>query len=161
MAPISQKSNARVTFRCYDPGDGRGGFHGWYDSLPGNIRAEIDAALEVLSRRRRPWPETIYDQLHGKCYGLTEVKIAVPKPPVAKRSAGATGAADTTDDETDQEPDHYRILAWEGPGRHDITLLDGFKKENNSDYGSHCKKALRRRDGVKKDGRRAQPCEFP
>lgn len=152
MAKLSQKSNDRITFLCYAPGADGGGFDAWYSSLPPEVQAEVDAALETLQKSKRPWPASMYEALHGSCYGLTEIKIAVQH------------VADTNDDpsdEDDPEHDHYRILAWEGPSKKQVTLLVGFKKENNSDYAAPCRSALRRRDGVKKDERRARVWDVP
>ena len=143
MPKISQKSTAKFSFRCYDPAGGNGGIHEWYDGLPVEVQAETDAVLETLFNTRRPWPDALYAELRGGCHPLCEVKITV------SRQHG------------DQEvEDHYRILAWQGPGRNEVTLLLGFKKENN-DYATHCHTALRRRDGVRKNGQKAPACAFP
>jgi hypothetical protein len=150
MARESQKSNARVRFRCYGLGGNSGSIHAWYDSLPAEVQAGVDAVLETLGNSRRPWPNTLFERLHGACYGLAEIKIEVEQ---------TTG--ETTEPDAEVPPEHYRILVWEGQGRNDVTLLYGFKKENNADYGPACRSALRRRDGVKKDANRAPPCAFP
>lgn len=145
MPKLSQKSNDRVIYRCYDPSGDNGGFHEWYYGLPATVQAEIDAALNVLRYSRQPWPSTLYEKLHGACYGLAEIKIAV----------------DAEQPEKEEGKDHYRILVFEGPRRKEITLLFGFKKENTSNYGPACRSARQRRDGVKKDGNRARLCTFP
>lgn len=155
MARESQKSNARVRFRCYNPSENGGGFHAWYDGLPAEVQGVADATLETLLNSRRPWPDALYERLRGACYGLAEIKIEVERPDAER---------DDDDEEAEDAEvptEHYRILAWEGPGRNDITLLFGFKKENNADYGPACRSALRRRDGVKRNGKRAKPCAFP
>jgi hypothetical protein len=146
MARVSQKSNAQVTIRCYDPGGNGGGIHEWYDSLDGRVQAPVDAALETLANSRRPWPETLFEALKGDCYGLTEVRIAVVKD---------------DDDDEEQDAEQYRILVWDDPSERIVTLLYGFKKEKTSDYSQPCRSALRRKDNVRKHHERARPCVFP
>lgn len=143
MARLAQKSNARFSFRCYAPGGADGGIHAWYDALPIEVQAEIDATLETLTNSRRPWPSSLFEKLRGGCHPLSEIKIAIPD-----------------DENPDADPAQYRILAWEGPDDNEVTLLYGFKKETN-DYSSYCHAALRRRDGVRKNGKKAPKCIFP
>jgi hypothetical protein len=153
MQKLSQKSNDRVEFLYYALGKPEGGFDGWYAGLPPEVQAEIDVSLETLLNSKRPWPITRYEALHGAWYGLTEIKVAVP-------CQESTDEASPEDDDND-DCDHYRILAWEGPRRNCITLLVGFKKEKTSDYAQPGRSALRRRDGVKKDERRATRWNVP
>lgn len=125
-----------ATLRCYDPNDAGGGVHGWYQRLPPAGRAAIDAALEDLS------DEALLDNLpqlkplRGKCVGLDEVIIDTPTV-------------------------LYRVLCFRGPNRGDLTLLFGFEKQGNFDYGPACWSAQRRKEGVIHDGRRAPRCRFP
>lgn len=123
------------TLRCYDLGHD-GGFRGWCDSQDPEIQAEIDTALEILVAQSALVDSATYEELRGKCAGLSEVKVDV-------------GA------------DKFRLLGFEGPGRREFTLLLGFCKETNADYGRQCPKALKRKEGVLKDARRAPICSFP
>jgi hypothetical protein len=140
MTNLSQKSDDIWLFRCYGPGDEQGGFNGWYAGLPAKVRAEIDAALEILTASKK-WPEALYEELHGGGEGLAEIKVEVP-----------------TNDPKKSE--HYRLLGFRSaPG--EFVILNGFKKERTSDYGPAIASALRRKQGVERDGKRASPCQFP
>ena len=57
------------SFLCYDPSGERMGFHAWYDALPPALMAEVDRALDLLSREKR-WVEAFYKELDGACEGL-------------------------------------------------------------------------------------------
>ena len=137
MQLVSQKSDDIPDLRCYTlPKSGRG-LHVWYDSLPGQIRAAIDAALESLEYED-DWNDLPQvKRLRGACRGLTEILV-------------------------DVENRHFRILGFEGPWRGAFTLLFGFEKPRGSrDYGAACVTAHHRRRGVEHDARRAAPCTFP
>jgi len=121
--------------RCYRAGRG-GGFEDWYDLQAPEIQAEIDATLDILVWQRDLSENSTYEDLRGKCRGLGEIRVDV-----------ADGK--------------FRILGFKGPGRREFTLLVGFRKKTNADYGVECPKALRRKEGVKKDGKRAPVCAFP
>lgn len=131
-----------VAFRCYDPSaNGSGGIHTWYNGLDPVFRAEIDSALEllVLEKSLDDTPEV--KVLRGICAGLTEIKIDFK-----------IGKTDI----------NLRILGFEGPDKNEFTLLSGFQKnKNNAVYGAECSKAIERKEGVIRDGRRAPPCGFP
>ncbi len=131
--------------RCYRPTGDSGGFRSWYDTLIEAVQAEIDAVLELLETSRPPWPETLYAPLHGSCEGLVEIRIEFL----------SEGDDSNDSDDEGEEPEQYRILAFEGPDQRELTVLYGFKKTTNADYGPACRAALNRRDGVKKDVRRA------
>jgi hypothetical protein len=141
---ISQKSDDIWTFRCYHLGDG---IHGWYDALSGRAQAKVDTALGILAVMPQWDRQALYDDLHGFCEGLGEIRIEVPMLPGEKN--GSDGVH------------HYRILGFKGPGRREFTLLFPFKKSDNFQYGDACKAALKRKDGVKRDGSRAPICSFP
>ncbi|SEC70490.1 hypothetical protein SAMN05444161_1667 [Rhizobiales bacterium GAS191] len=146
-AVISQKSYDFWQFKCYDPSGTGGGIHEWYDGLSEDVRAQIDAAIEVLAITRTWDREAIYEDLRGACDGLGEIRIDVPKGPGEQNGSG---------------PFHlYRILGFAGPGRREFTLLCGFKKDGTFDYGPACASAHRRKEGVTKDGRKAPSCRFP
>jgi len=151
-----QKSNDLWRFKCYDPG-GQGGIHDWYDNLPEDVQAEVDAALETLGNTRGEWPTVLHERLRGACYPLAEIKIEVDQDDLDDEARDIREGAGESED----RKNHYRILGFEGPGRREFTLLCGFKKENNSDYGPACRSAKQRREGVIKDGQRARPCNFP
>jgi|SRR5882672_386212 len=149
MAKISQKSNDYWTFRCYGSHGGERGIHAWYGGLRPEVQAAFDAAMETLAASRRStWPG-LYEELRGSGEGLTKIEIAVPK----------LGADPDSEDDDDME--QHRILCFEGPNRNEITLLYGFEKNIDSDYGPAIRSALKRKDGVLRDGNRAQPCNFP
>ena len=137
MIIISQKRDDFWLFRCYAVG-GVGSYNGWYASLSVRVRTEIDNVLDILAATRN-WPEELGKELRGACDGLAEIIVEVPG--------------------TDETTDNYRLLGFFGPEQMEFTLLFGFKKENNSDYGAACRSALTRREGVVRDGRRAPPCE--
>jgi hypothetical protein len=128
-----------ANLRCYDPKGAGGGVHGWYASLPDNVQAAIDAALENIRDESDLDGLPQLKALRGVCDGLDEITIDLDKS--AK----------------------YRILCFRGPNRGDLTLLFGFKKSprGNIDYGPHCWSAIKRKEGVIHDGRRAPPCRFP
>jgi hypothetical protein len=134
-------------FRCYDPSTpSRGGFHEWYDVLPPAIAAEVDQALNVLSREKK-WGLPEYKDLDGKCSGLGEIRIDI--------------AQASDDPEKELPPLCFRILGFEGPEKRQFTLLVGFQKITGSEYSVECPKALQRKKGVLKDGSRAPQCYFP
>jgi hypothetical protein len=130
-----------VSFRCYDPSsDRRGGIHGWYARLLPEIRAEFDAALETLQYVASLSGRPDVEAMRGACAGLTEVKIDV---------------------QLEDEEVHIRLLGVHGPGRREFTILGAMQKQSDADYGRACRSALRRKQRVERDGRRALPCQFP
>lgn len=143
MPSLSQKSDDAWTFRCYAAKGQGGSFDGWYASRTPEVQAEIDAALEILAKARK-WELPYFDNLHGACEGLGEIRIDV-----------------TRESASGEKRECYRILGFNGPERRDFTLLCGFLKVTGSEYSRECRKAHRRKDGVTKDGRRASICEFP
>ena len=140
MIIISQKRDDIWQFRCYVAG-GAGSYDGWQAGLPEEVQTEIDNVLDILAATRH-WPNgpnELTEEMRGACEGLVEIRIEFP------------GA--------DERQEHYRILGFAGPGKMEFTLLLGFKETNTSDYGPACRSALRRKEGVIKDGNRAPPCE--
>jgi hypothetical protein len=137
MIIISQKRDDFWLFRCYALG-GTGSYNGWYASLPVQVQTEIDNVLEILGATRK-WPKELAKELEGSCEGLAEIIVEL------------LGA--------DEQSEHYRLLGFFGPGRMEFTLLVGFRKTTDSDYGAACRSALTRKEGVIRDGRRAPPCE--
>jgi hypothetical protein len=127
---LSQKSDDMWTLRCYCLGRD-GGFRGWYDSQDADLKAKIDYTLELLCALSDWSKSPFYEDLRGKCSGLGEIKV-------------------------DTHEAHYRLLGFRGPRKGEFTLLVGFKKETNADYATECPKALRRQEGVLKDGERAE-----
>lgn len=133
------------TFRCYDPSDNRGGFYEWYDALDPQVMAEVDQALDILGRERE-WGPPTYKDLGGACQGLGEIRIDV----------------EIEGDRSDESRiRNFRILGAYGPRRREFILLCAFEKISGAEYAVECPRALRRLDGVLRDGRRAPPCEFP
>jgi hypothetical protein len=118
------------TYRCYCLGQD-GGFRSWYDSQDAELQAKIDYTLELLSAVSDWSQSQFYEDLRGACEGLGEIKV-------------------------DTATRCCRLLGFRGPGRRDFTLLCGFIKVANADYGRECPRALKRRDGVLKDGERAE-----
>jgi hypothetical protein len=132
------------TFRCYDPfREDRGGFHGWYDALTGDVMAEVDQALDILSRERVGLPT--YKDLDGRCAGLGEIRIDV--------------SIEASNDEGGLRK--FRILGFQGPNKREFSLLAGFEKITGAEYATECPKAQQRMKGVMRDGSRAPPCAFP
>jgi hypothetical protein len=130
-----------VAFRCYDPSDdGTGGIHRWYNQLPDAIQGEIDAVLEAMQLETSLASHPLTDVMRGACRGLTRITI----------KAVHLG-----------EEIHIRILGFDGPERRQFTLLRGFEKLADADYGKACWAALRQKEGVERDGVRAPPCQFP
>jgi Phage derived protein Gp49-like (DUF891) len=137
----SENAMAFWSFLCYDPSGGeRMGFHAWYDALPPALMAEVDRALDLLSRERR-WVEGFYKELDGACEGLGEIRIDAPSPSNTKICV--------------------RILGFTDLRKRVFHLLVGFEKTAGDEYRVECPRALRRKQGVLKDGSRAPPCEFP
>lgn len=153
MTLESQKSNEYITFRCYSKGVG---IDEWREGLADEVQSAMDAVLETLSwSPRRTWPETLFEPLHGACADLHAVRIEVPI------TVDEDNPSDTPDEKGD-DCAHWRIIAFEGPNRNEVTLLYGFEETNSSDYGPACRSAQERRTGVEKDGiRRAPKCSFP
>ena len=122
---------------CYTLPKSGQGIHTWYDSLDGEIRAAIDAALENLAEETN-WDDLPqFKHLRGKCRYLSEIEVDVGER-------------------------HFRILGFDGPTRGQFTLLFGFEKRRGSiDYGPACSTAHHRKRGVIRDARRAAPCQFP
>jgi hypothetical protein len=137
MIVISQKRDDFWLFRCYDLG-GSGSYNGWYATLPVYVQTEIDNVLEILAATRE-WPKELAKELRGSCEGLAEIIIELLGP--------------------DEQPVPYRLLGFFGPERRQFTLLFGFRKKIDSDYGPACRSALVRKEGVLKDGNRAPACE--
>ena len=127
------------TIRCYDPSSGgNGGIHSWYNLLPGDVKAAVDAALELVATEQgllRDLP--YYKELRGHCQDLDEVIVNL-----------ADGRL-------------FRVLTFKGPGRRDCTLLFGFEKTSTADYGQACDSARWRKQGVERDEKRAPGCQFP
>jgi hypothetical protein len=123
------------TLRCYYLGQD-GGFRGWYDSQDAEIQAKIDYTLELLVALPDWSKSPFFADLRGRCVGLGEVKV----------DAGNA---------------HYRLLGFYGPNKREFTLLCGFLKVTNADYGTECPKALKRKEGVLKDGERAEVWPVP
>jgi hypothetical protein len=122
------------TVRCYCLGQD-GGFRGWYDSQPNEVKARIHSVLELLCALPH-WRQTpFYEPLRGKCDGLGEIKVELQ------------GA-------------HYRFLGYEDSDKGEFTILRWFRKETNADYGSHCPQALKRKEQVLKDASRSEPWPF-
>jgi hypothetical protein len=113
--------------------------HAWYEALPEAAQAAVDAALENLADEDDLNNLPQLKQLRGKCEGLDELLIDLP------------------------DGSKYRILCFRGPNDDDLTLLFGFPKSppGHVDYGPHCWSALKRKEGVIRDGRRAPSCRFP
>ena len=128
-----------VALRCYDPSGHGGGIHLWYAQSSDDVRATIDAALEVLAEEAGLSGLPHVKALRGACRGLHEVIV--------------------------NTEDHrlFRILGFEGPSTGEFTLLLGLEKtqRGNIEYGPACASALQRKRGVLRDGRRAPPCRFP
>jgi hypothetical protein len=120
--------------RCYCLGQD-GGFRGWYDSQDDEIKARIEYALELLPAVPSLEATPFYGELRGKCEGIGEVKVDI-------------GNA------------HFRLLAYEDKGKHELTILRWFRKVTNADYGSHCPQALKRKEQVLKDASRTEPWPF-
>jgi len=137
-----------VAFRCYDPSaDQTGGVHSWYNGLPPNFRAEIDALLELLALENDLNGIAEVKPLHGACKGLTEIKIDFVMNKDGKKK---------------QKHIHLRILGFDGPAKGEFTLLTGFEKvSHNAAYGHYCRSAHERKSGVIRDGRKAKLCGFP
>jgi hypothetical protein len=127
------------SYRCYDPSaSGGGGIHTWYDPLPADVRAAIDATLELLAHEDDWEGHPQVEMLRGACEGLSEIKIDMP------------------------DGRKFRILGFDGPRRREFTLLYGFDKSpGHVDYGPHCHSALWRKHAVERNNSRAIPCTFP
>lgn len=127
------------TIRCYDPSSsGTGGIHSWYNLLPGNVKAAVDAALELVAAEQGSLQDLpYYKELRGHCQDLDEVIVNL-----------ADGRL-------------FRILTFRGPRRRDCTLLFGFEKTSNADYRQACDSARWRKQGVERDAKRAPECQFP
>jgi Phage derived protein Gp49-like (DUF891) len=132
---LSQKSDDMGTLRCYCLGQ-RGGFRGWYDSQDADLQAKIDFTLELLAALPNWSRSPFYGELRGACEGLGEIRV-------------------------DTETVHCRLLGFQGPGKHEFTVLGWFNKSTNADYGAECSKALKRKEGVLKDGERAEVWPVP
>ncbi len=120
--------------------------HDWYDALPAAVMAEVDQALDVLSREKK-WSAPEYKDLSGDCSGLGEIRIDIAQ------------VSDGQDE--DLPPLCFRILGFAGPDKKQFTLLVGFQKITGAEYSVECPRALRRKKGVLKDGSRAPQCYFP
>jgi hypothetical protein len=123
------------TLRCYCLGQD-GGFRGWYDSQDADLQAKIDFTLELLAALPDWSRSPFYAELRGACKGLGEIKV-------------------------DTETVHCRLLSFQGPGKHEFTVLGWFNKRTNADYGAECPRALKRKEGVLKDGERAEVWPVP
>lgn len=138
MPKLSQKSDDKWRFRCYDPGRNRGGFHKWYDAQAPEIQAEIDSVVTILAATRH-WDRPLFAELAGHCEGLSELIVEVG-----------------TDE---REILHVRILGFLGPKDGDFTMLRGFIKESGSEYGRECQKAKEWMRVIMKDRKRAPEFE--
>lgn len=138
QAKISQICDDMWKIRCYDPSAIRGGIHSWYDLLPGEVMAAVDATIEMMAMEPGQLTDLPhYKELRGACKGLDEIIIDL------------------------DDGRKFRVLTYRGPNRRDCTLLFGFEKLNNKQYGPHCHSAHWRKDGVERNGGRAPDCDFP
>jgi hypothetical protein len=148
-----------VAFRCYS-GFSVGGQHeeAWRAALPPEFNAEVDAELELLQYHRTLEDKRHFKALHGRCAGLTEVRIEFELERDDPRSQN-----ERTQRRKGRRPKRpkvaIRILGF-GTAV-DFVLLYGFRKLGGPDYGPACHAALNRKTGVERDGGRARPCRFP
>lgn len=143
-----------VAFRCYS------GRHddAWRAPIPSEFNGEVDAELELLQRHRTLEDERYFKPLHGRCAGLTEVRIEFELDPDDPRSRN-DGMARRRRGRPKRPKIVIRILGFGTAD--DFVLLYGFRKRGERDYGRACHVALNRRTGVARDGRRARPYRFP
>ena len=146
MRRISQKSDEIWSFRCYGPGDSIGGFDAWHNQASVQFKAHFAIVIQILLHQR-DWGEPHYKDLTGRCAGLGEIIITVK---VSKR-VGKKNEIVT---------EHYRVLGF-ADYKKVFVLLDGFQKISGDEYRIACPRALKRKEGVLKDGSRAQYCQFP
>lgn len=146
MKKISQTSDDFFTLRCYLTHDGQDVIDAWFSIQSPEIQAAFLTALKTLRGvRRKFWRTALFDELgHGgqtACVGLRRVKI------VHKPKGG-------------QPPEQQRILAFEGPGSCELTMLMGFNKDCDPDYSISCPIAQMRKAEVEDDPSRSCECKF-
>jgi hypothetical protein len=145
-----------VEFRCYDPSNnGTGGIHHWYHKeITPEVRAGIDAALELMSKEKTLESHPSFKLLRGKCSGLAEIKIDIPiSGAVPVKRKGKKGRKRTQI--------NVRLLGPNNPPNTIFILLTGFIKIGGPDYGPACKQAHQRNEGVKKNANKIWTCHFP
>jgi hypothetical protein len=63
-------------FRTYRRGSGRDDVREWYGNLRAKDRATVISVFQYLrDRSRDDWARPDFDQLHGKCVGMGEVRF--------------------------------------------------------------------------------------
>lgn len=145
-----------VAFRCYVTGWDRGAVHrdAWRAALPPEFNGEVDGQLELLQRHQTLDDKRYFKELRGKCAGLTEIRVEFELEPDDVRSR-----------HENPRPRRRRskiVIRILGFGDADgFVLLYAFLKRGEPDYGPACHAALNRKNGVARDGQRAQPCIFP
>lgn len=142
-----------VAFWCYDPSDdGSRGFNAWRARLPLYYRARMDTTLRLLvpngAFARALADEDTVKPLKGRrCAGLIQIKVdfAVYAP------QGELLPRRKKHKRKKRRPEiHIRILCFRWPGRDDVTLLHGFLKKGEPDYGPACRTAFNKMRGVQK-----------
>src|SRR5579872_2151010 len=138
MAKISQNSDDLFTFRCYHFDDGLDAIRRWYDQQEAGVRGATDEVLDALRRTLRGrWRgrqfKTLGRRRQDACRGLAEVRVI-------------------------HEGVHYRILGVEDPDARSVTLLYGFRKDDDPDYSKSCPEAQDRKERVEADATLARDC---
>ena len=119
-----------------------------FNRQPPTIQAAFQVALETLERfPRKFWRQSLFEELgqNGQtvCRGLARVKI-IHKPK-----------------EKDGKELQERILAFEGPGDGELTLLLAFCKDDDPDYSKSCPEAQERKVKAQDDPEnRTQECRI-
>ncbi len=126
-----------VAFRCYVDRTGADKIRQWYDAQEGDVRAEMDAVIEVLQELSYArWDQPMYRELDGKpCQGLGHIRLI------------------TIDPDTHRDV-HYRVIGFYEPEQDRFTLLYCFKKNDDPTLVNSCPQAqLRRADLLANAGR--------
>jgi hypothetical protein len=154
-----QKCARMVAFRCYSR-TSAGGRHddAWRAAVPTEFNGEVDAELELLQQHRTLEDKQYFKPLHGKCAGLTQVRIEFELELDDPRSQHESMHRRKGRRRSERPKIIIRILGFGTAD--DFALLYGFRKYGEPDYDPACHSALNRKSRVEHDDRRARPCRF-
>lgn len=124
------------TFRCYVDVADIDVIDEWYQAQPDKLQAKFDTRVRYLQQQpRSAWIRPYFDTLHGECAGLGEIRF-------------------------EWKNVQHRPLGF-ASGKMEFTLLFvATEKGGKFEPRAACSIAIRRKEEVTTDRRRARVCQF-